>query len=265
MKLMQKTERLDKFSTPIWITRLEDHKELNKELLAYVYALRKKDPIGRQRSNMLGWHSQNIIIKESKPHMKFFKKILPVIQTVMEDMDWDSENYGVKIKDTWAIINQQGACNQSHIHGNNLISAAYYVNVPKKNEEGYGGRIVFLDPRESNLFYKPYTRNINHLNEQQVTVQPKTGVLAMFPSYVYHWVEPNLSKEDRVILSFNLDQYSFSSAMIDPKKVSIIDPKKISINPQKILIDPKRLTVNTKNKQSKVSSQTRKYIYRDLF
>jgi len=30
----------------------------------------------------------------------------------------------------------------------------------------------------------------------------------MFPSYVKHWVEPNLSKEDRVIISFNIDKFS---------------------------------------------------------
>jgi hypothetical protein len=29
----------------------------------------------------------------------------------------------------------------------------------------------------------------------------------MFPSYVKHWVEPNRSKEDRVIISFNIDKH----------------------------------------------------------
>ena len=210
--MAQKIDLLKKFCTPIWIVHLEEPEGLNQELLAYVYRLREQDPVGRQRSNMLGWHSQNIDIKESKPHLKFFNKIAPCLQQVSEDLNWDRKNYGYKITSTWAIINQKYACNQSHIHSNNLISAAYYVKFPKNS-----GCITFQDPRSSALFYHPYCHKPNSLNEQAVTVQPETGVLAMFPSYLWHWVEPNLSDEDRVILSFNVDLYPLQQPMINLK------------------------------------------------
>lgn len=209
---MQKIDLLKKFCTPIWVTHLEEPEELNQELLTYVYRLRKKDPKGVKLSNMLGWHSQDIDLQESKPHLKFFNKVAPCLERVTSDLNWNRQEYGYKITSTWAIINPKYACNQSHIHGNNLISAAYYVKFPKNS-----GNITFVDPRPSTLFLNPRCQKTNSLNEQEVTVHPKTGALVMFPSYLWHWVAPNLSDEDRVILSFNVSQYPLQVPMINLK------------------------------------------------
>ena len=209
---MQKIDLLKKFCTPIWVTHLEEPEELNQELLTYVYRLRKNDPKGIKKSNMLGWHSQDIDLQASKPHLKFFNKVAPCLERVTADLNWNRQEYGYKITSTWAIINPKYACNQSHIHGNNLISAAYYVKFPKNS-----GNINFVDPRPSTLFYNPRCQKTNSLNEQEVTVHPKTGALVMFPSYLWHWVAPNLSDEDRVILSFNVSQYPLQVPMINLK------------------------------------------------
>ena len=209
---MQKIDLLKKFCTPIWVVKLKGVAKLNQELLTYVYSLRKNDPKGIQKSNMLGWHSQNIDLQASKPHLKFFNKIAPCLERVSEDLSWNRQEYGYKITSTWAIINPKYACNQSHIHGNNLISAAYYVKFPKNS-----GNIVFQDPRPSNMFYNARCQKLNSLNEQEVIVYPETGVLAMFPSYLWHWVQPNLTDEDRVILSFNVSQYPLQVSMVNLK------------------------------------------------
>ncbi len=210
--MAQKIDLLKKFCTPIWIVRLEKMDELNQELLAYVYRMRKDDPKGVKRSNMLGWHSKDVDIQASKPHMKFFNKIAPCLERVTKDLNWNRQEYGYKITSTWAIINPKYACNQSHIHGNNLISAAYYVKFPKN-----AGSITFQDPRSSNLFYHSACQKLSPLNEQSLTVQPETSLLAMFPSYLWHWVEPNLSDEDRVILSFNVSQYDMETTKFNLK------------------------------------------------
>ena len=210
--MAQKIDLLKKFCTPIWIVRLEKMDELNQELLAYVYRMRKDDPKGVKRSNMLGWHSKDVDIQASKPHMKFFNKIAPCLERVTKDLNWNRQEYGYKITSTWAIINPKYACNQSHLHGNNLISAAYYVKFPKNS-----GNIVFQDPRPSNMFYNARCQKLNSLNEQEVIVYPETGVLAMFPSYLWHWVQPNLTDEDRVILSFNVSQYPLQVSMVNLK------------------------------------------------
>jgi uncharacterized protein (TIGR02466 family) len=200
--LKKKIELLKKFATPIWLCQLNGVTKINRDFLNFFYELKKKDPKGIQRSNMLGWHSNFIDISKSEPHMNFFRKIIPNLERVANDMCWNKKTYNYKISNTWGIINPPNACNQAHIHSNNLISAAYYVKFPKN-----GGRFVATDPRESSLYYHANCERVNSLNEQQVAIQPKTGLLAMFPSYVKHWVEPNRSKEDRVIISFNIDKH----------------------------------------------------------
>ena len=71
---MNKIELLKKFSTPIWLCQLNGVTKINKDFLKFFYELKKKDPKGIQRSNMLGWHSNFINIKESEPHMNFLEK-----------------------------------------------------------------------------------------------------------------------------------------------------------------------------------------------
>ena len=36
-------------------------------------------------------------------------------------------------------------------------------------------------------------------------ITPKEGDLLIFPAYLYHAVSENLSEEDRIIISFNVD------------------------------------------------------------
>ena len=205
MAIRNKTELLTKFATPIWITRLVNVSTLNKKLLKFFYEQKKLDPEGIKRSSIFGWHSkdyQEKEIKKNEPYRKFFNKIRPCIQQISDDMGWNKKNFGYEVTSTWGIINPPFASNASHIHSNNLISAAYYVKWPKN-----GGRFVAQDPRNDALYYRGRYSKITPLNEQQVAIQPETGLIAMFPSFLRHWVEPNMSNEDRVIISFNINYY----------------------------------------------------------
>ena len=87
-----------------------------------------------------------------------------------------------------------------HIHSNSYISAAYYVKAPEKC-----GDIVFYDPRQSRLVRKPKISKLNNLNGEEVNIKPTDGLLVLFPSYLYHSVNENLSNEERIVISFNVD------------------------------------------------------------
>ena len=43
------------------------------------------------------------------------------------------------------------------------------------------------------------------LNQNAVEIAPKEGDLLIFPAYLSHAVNRNLSDEDRVVISFNID------------------------------------------------------------
>ena len=106
-------------------------------------------------------------------------------------------NYGAISK---TFINKKDASNTSHIHSNNYISAAYYIKAPKNC-----GDIIFYDPRSVTTFRHPKISKPNKLNKNIFSVQPKEGLLVLFPSYLYHSVDINETDEERIVLSFNIN------------------------------------------------------------
>lgn len=196
---LRKTEVIGKFSTPIWTGLLNNSNEINTILLNHIGDIKNKNPDGVRRSNTLGWHSPDLDL-QNENIKKFFSLISPMIKEVSDDMKWNLTNFQAKVLSCWAIINKKFASNAGHIHANSIISSAYYI----KASEGCGN-LIFDDPRPAAQIKKPPYTSLGKWNEGNVSVTPKTGLLVMFPSYLVHHVQPNMSESDRVIMSFNID------------------------------------------------------------
>ena len=56
---MNEQEIFKFFPEPVFKYKLDDFKNLNKELSEYIYKLRGQDKNGLERSNKGGWHSKN--------------------------------------------------------------------------------------------------------------------------------------------------------------------------------------------------------------
>lgn len=186
------------FSTPIWTSKAEKYQKLNEDLLIYITMLREKDPKGVIKSNFIGWHSHDFDLNDNAPK-KFIQIIKDNINKTLNDMNWDLDKQEIKITNMWAIINAGGAFNQKHHHGNSDISAAYYVKAPEKC-----GDIVFYDPRPAPVFKHPIAKSPNILNASINSIKPEDGLLVLFPSYLEHSVNPNLSNSKRIVISFNI-------------------------------------------------------------
>jgi uncharacterized protein (TIGR02466 family) len=186
------------FSTPIWVSKIDNHENINEEMSRYITDLQNKDPQGVIKSNFKGWHSKDFKLKEDEP-AKFISNISKNINTALNDMSWDLTSQFVKITNMWSIINEGGALNQKHHHSNSDISAAYYVSAYENC-----GDIVFYDPRHARVYKSPVAKSPNTLNATINSVKPVPGLLVLFPSYLEHSVNPNLSNKKRIVISFNL-------------------------------------------------------------
>ena len=164
----------------------------------YIKSNQTNDEIGISKSNVKGWHSKDFNLSEKDPQ-NFITFILPAIEKVMNDMGWDKERQTAKISNMWAIINTGGAANLRHQHGNSTISGAYYVKAPNNC-----GDIVFYDPRPAPIYSYPNVNKVNFLNAQVNGISPKEGALVLFPSYLDHSVNENLSNDERIVISFNI-------------------------------------------------------------
>ena len=187
------------FSTPIWSTKIDNYKEVNEEMYNYILNLKEQNPEGVKKSNFNGWHSKDFDLNDEVPK-KFINAVSSNINTTFNDMDWDIEKQIIKIKSIWAIINEKGASNERHHHGNSALSAAYYVRAPKDC-----GNIVFYDPRPAPVFSHPIAKKPNILNATVNSITPDEGLLVLFPSYLDHSVKPNLSSNQRIVISFNVN------------------------------------------------------------
>ena len=186
------------FPTPVWTIQLNNYKNINEKMYSFIKQNQKKDEVGINKSNVKGWHSKDFSLNDEAPQ-KFIAFILPAIEQVMTDMNWEKNKQIAKINNMWAIINIGGSANLRHQHGNSTISGAYYVRAPLNS-----GDIVFYDPRPAPVYSHPNVMDSNILNAQVNSISPKEGALVLFPSYLDHSVNENLSNDERIVISFNI-------------------------------------------------------------
>jgi uncharacterized protein (TIGR02466 family) len=200
------------FPTMMFIRDLDDAVSVNSELTKLIRSERARDEAGIERSNFKslgGWHSQNNL-HQREEFSVIRDRILEQGAQISRDLQYDPGCH-LGIDSMWSIINGAGSHNKAHIHPGSIWSGVYYVQAP----EG-GGDIEFTDPRTEHLMkqakFKPgQTRPMEAWTKVRFT--PKPGKMIIFPSWLYHSVDPNLSTAEgldaeRIIISFNLSQVS---------------------------------------------------------
>ena len=198
------------FPTLIFSLEIPGAKALNLHLTEAIYAKRQCDKTGIDRSNyseLGGWHSRNNLHKDAS-----FGELVQYINAasaMISDRLGYHKSHHLTIGTMWTIINPPGSSNRTHIHPGCLWSGVYYIQAPKGS-----GRTEFIDPRTENLMRAPqYIPNTKRKRNclTRVKITPEPGKMLIFPAWLYHGVEPNVSQgkgkeADRIIISFNLSQ-----------------------------------------------------------
>lgn len=104
----------------------------------------------------------------------------------------------------WVNINKPGCYNvrHSHLHTDTLLSGVYYVKVPEDS-----GVIKFWDPRGH---WMHTMRDNDYYNDclYSYDISPEPGLLLLFPCWLEHEVSENLSNDERISVSFNIQLHS---------------------------------------------------------
>ena len=198
---MAKKKIYNLFPVPIFQYKIENYQEINQELLNYILELQKKNKIGNTHSNKGGWHSPNFDLVNEGPPINFINKFKDFLKHIISsDMGWEYIPNKQRIVSMWAIINKKNSFNVMHNHQNCYLSASYYVRKPEDS-----GDITFFDPKEAKTYRFPKIEKYTEYSTEIVTIEPGEGDLLIFPSYLYHSVGENLSDDNRVVVSFNID------------------------------------------------------------
>jgi len=179
----------------------EDVKLDNQQLANDIIAWSKQDG-GVKKTNVNGWHSQTNM--HEMPQFKLLVDELFKMQHQIYKEEWLDRQ--PKLGNMWANINYPGGYNKPHIHPNSLFSGVYYIKAPPNC-----GKITFNDPRPGIQSVMPQRikgQPLKHL-WREVHIEPKVGRILMFPSWLWHAVEPNESNDIRISVSFNFLQHGF--------------------------------------------------------
>jgi len=176
--------------------------QLDNNFLANEIVNWSKQNKGVQKTNVNGWHSETNMhqLPQFKPLVdELFKMALEVFNEEWLDRQ-------PRLGNMWANINYKGGYNKPHIHPNSLFSGVYYVQA-----EPNCGKIVLYDPRpgiQSNMPARINGQPPEHL-WREVHLDAKVNRIIMFPSWLWHSVEPNESNNIRISVSFNFIQEGF--------------------------------------------------------
>ncbi|WP_310489777.1 TIGR02466 family protein [Chamaesiphon sp. VAR_69_metabat_338] len=190
--------RKDWFPTPIWHFNLDNCDRLNNTLIQEIKIEQQHDRQGRKQSNVLGWHSANDLHQRAS-FTEFTKIISEHVLEVATCLHWDLAKISLEIDSCWAIVNGKLASNSVHNHPNSVLSGVYYLQAPENS-----GVISFSDPRPAAQVLVPPITEFSPWTLPKISYKPQVGTMLIFPSWLLHNVEMNLSGELRISLSFNV-------------------------------------------------------------
>ena len=170
---------------------------LNENLNEYFkYSKKFEQQKGRKKSNKGGFQSEDLDLKEE------------IIQSLIKNI----ENYAnifckdvfklnkkLTLTNMWLNINYYKDYNISHVHNFSILSGVFYIKTLENS-----GNLIFKRNHALEYFIKDNLVEYTPYNSSTFTIPSKENTLYLFPSWYEHYVEPNLSKEERVSISFNL-------------------------------------------------------------
>jgi uncharacterized protein (TIGR02466 family) len=188
------------FPTHIGCVQLPDAEAMNEGLQSLILAEELQYP-SLGRSNIGGWHSRADFLHRSDPSVSALTSwITWALRRMICATTGQADFVGAASISAWATVCRAGAYHAPHSHPDSAWSGVYYVNSGTENsDQPFSGMLEFLDPRAGaeavtapgDLYGEPFR------------VRAQSGLLVIFPSWLYHWVHPYAGETPRIAVSFN--------------------------------------------------------------
>ena len=200
LKFDNKKDLWHLFATPLGMFNLDDSKDYTAKIAEVILA-REKAEGGIKRSNKGGWHSNEEMLKWPELEFADLENLFRSVVYKMIASTSLTKKFKSKIEITaWANVNRKGSFNSNHIHPTNHWSGVFYIQAEdfSKDPVKRAGFLEFQDPRGA------ITMLINPSSQpDKVGFQPKVGNIMIFPSWLYHGVNPFNIDSVRISIAFN--------------------------------------------------------------
>jgi uncharacterized protein (TIGR02466 family) len=204
---IEATDAIPMFPTLVWkvLLKAELRNAIDARVLATLEGLRRNLPTlesGR------GWQSEQTL-HEREEFTELISCVSHVAKSILRFLRIGEEAF--EITGCWATVLAKGAVHKAHSHPNNFLSGVYYVRIHPGSDT-----INFHDPRSQTRVIRPPVVELTSANTDQVVVRVTNGTLLMFPSYLEHSVDANMSEQERISISFNIMFTSFAQNLSKP-------------------------------------------------
>ena len=191
------------FATRLYEAMIDDD-ELLGELAHSIRSLAEDDEAGKRWSRDKGYKgytsyaSLNDLPKRDPTFAELQRELVRHAGTFAQELAFDLGRKP-KLDSLWVNLLKPGGHHSAHIHPHSILSGTFYVEVPDGS-----GSIRFEDPRLPMMMAAPVRKDDASEDLRPfVSVQPRSGSLLMWESWLRHEVLPGTAKADRLSISFN--------------------------------------------------------------
>lgn len=134
---------------------------------------------------------------------QLYWKLKTTVENIAEEfyVEMGYKRTNMFVTQMWGNIMKGNGRISEHYHSNSLVSGVFYVDI----DESYSGSTVFSEPL--NGIQRMISIPIDHstkYNTEKFKINVKKQMLVLFPSYLNHYSEHNVDKNERITISFNI-------------------------------------------------------------
>jgi uncharacterized protein (TIGR02466 family) len=171
----------------------------NAAVAEWVLEERERDA-GVQRSVVGGWHSRpDLPVRGVASLDALFAALVEQVRRVHSQLAQGQDMPVRFMLQAWATVLEQGHYAQLHDHADSHWSAIYYVDAGDSDAPS-SGRVSWVNPIGSHRELPGL-----ELAPTTFTCTPRTGLLAVFPGWLRHAVEPYQGLRPRIVVAANIE------------------------------------------------------------
>jgi uncharacterized protein (TIGR02466 family) len=190
------------YPTPIGRFRFPEAAAVNRELRRAILAAEQAEASDNY-ANVGGWHSRHNLLEWPVPEVATLKGwILEAVKHMIaaSAAETKAPPRGMIAILAWANVARRGHYHRIHNHPSSAWSGVYYVEAGS-DAPGHplSGVLELCDPR-------PFTEMVvapGNPYGQRVIFRPEAGMMVLFPSWLYHFVNPYFGEGERISVAFN--------------------------------------------------------------
>ena len=190
------------YPSPVFEKEDAISEEFNQRLEKWIIEYSKKDEAAKNWSQQFygtgftSFGSNQMLHKNEPIFQELVQALIPTTKEYFQELQ-AIEPKEIFCVGMWCTINRPMSMHPRHIHPMSACSGTYYVNADPKM-----GNLFIHDPydnRQMGIIFKPKSP----LAFDTFAVPVKSRKVVMFPGWVSHSVQQNMSNKDRIGVSFN--------------------------------------------------------------